>query len=364
MTTIDELPTPALLLDLDKLEANLDDMAARATRLGVALRPHVKTHKCIEIGERQRARGASGITVSTLHEAQVFAEHGFDDILWAFPIILSRVAEAQALAERITLRVVIDTGTALQALRETRFPFHVHLKVDAGYHRAGVDPRSAQGRRLAHELAGDPHLMFGGILSHSGQAYDGGGSDAITKVAEGERRIMAAFAEALEKDGIAVPQVSVGSTPAMTYAPSLEGVTEARPGNYALFDYTQTVLGSCTVGDCAATVLASVVSSQPGASHCVIDAGALALSKDTGPASPNGGSMGRVFEDYATATLHSDLHLTGVSQEHGKLNRALPVGRRLRILPNHSCLTVAHFDEMHVVRGRDVVDRWKVWRGR
>ena len=149
----------------------------------------------------------------------------------------------------------------------------------------------------------------------------------------------------------------------MSHVESLDGVTEARPGNYVFYDGVQVALGSCAVADCAVTVLASVVSSQPGASHSVVDAGALALSKDAG-AERGTANMGGVFENHAAGTLRADAHLRSVSQEHGIVTVSLPVGSRVRILPNHSCLTVACFDKYHVVRGHEVVDIWKIWRGR
>ncbi|MGH7751533.1 MAG: DSD1 family PLP-dependent enzyme, partial [Gemmatimonadales bacterium] len=142
------------------------------------------------------------------------------------------------------------------------------------------------------------------------------------------------------------------------------GVTEARPGNYAFYDYTMAVLGVCEVRSCAATVLSSVVSAQPGATHSIIDAGALALSKDTGPAHGPHPTMGEIFQDYRAGSLRRDARATSVSQEHGVVNAPLAVGSRVRILPNHSCLTAAQFDEYVVVRGEQVVDRWKIWRGR
>ena len=116
MTSLDSLPTPALLLDLDRLDANLRWMAERAERLGVRLRPHVKTHKCVEIARRQLELGARGLTVSTLYEARVFADHGFDDLTWAFPLVPGRLDEAVELAERIDLGLVIDSSAALDAL--------------------------------------------------------------------------------------------------------------------------------------------------------------------------------------------------------------------------------------------------------
>lgn len=365
MTHIEGLPTPALLLDLDVLERNLENMSQRAKRLGVALRPHIKTHKCIEIAELQRQRGIAGLTVSTLYEAGVFADHGFGDLTWAFPLIISRLPEAIDLAARSRLGLVIDSDEALAALsslppREN--PLRVWIKVDCGYHRAGVDPRAESTLRLAGDLASSGALAFEGILSHSGNAYHGRDGAEIAAIAEQERAVMVGLAERLRSSGIEVRGISVGSTPAMTTAGNLDGVTEARPGNYALFDDTQRVLGSCSVEECAATVLASVVSSQ--ASHSVVDAGALALSKDPGPERSDGPSMGRIFQDPRGKTLDPDLRVISVSQEHGIVNRALAVASKLRILPNHSCLTVACFDEYQVVRGDTVIDRWKIWRGR
>lgn len=361
--SLDGLPTPALLLDLDVVERNLRCMAGRASSLGVALRPHIKTHKCIELAERQRALGVSGITVSTLYEARVFADHGFDDITWAFPVILSRLSEVRELASRVTLRVVADSPEAVDALAGLagpERPLHVWLKVDCGYHRAGVDPAAPESVRLAERIARAPSLLFDGLLSHSGHAYQGASRQEIAAVAEEERAVMAGFAERLRGAGVEVQGVSVGSTPSMSAVERLDGVTEARPGNYAFFDFTQVALGSCAVRDCGVTVLASVVSSRSGRS--IVDAGALALSKDTGH--PRHETLGEIFADYETGALEPDVRLISLSQEHGIVNAPLPVGSRVRILPNHSCLTVACFDEYQVVRGGEIVDRWKIWRGR
>lgn len=364
MTSIHQLPTPALLLDLDVLDANLRRMAGRAAALGVALRPHVKTHKCIEVAERQRAFGIAGITVSTLYEARVFAEHGFADITWAFPVILSRLEEVRELAGRATLRLVVDSPEAVATLEGLGMPLHVWLKVDCGYHRAGVDPGSPLAVDLARRIAGSPRLAFDGVLTHSGHAYSGKSREEIAAVAEEEVRVMAGFAARLRSEGIAVPGVSVGSTPAMSVVESLEGVTEARPGNYALYDFMQVALGSCGVRDCAATVLATVVSHRPGESTSVVDAGALALSKEAWSGPEGRETMGEVFAEYEAGVLSDGARLVKLSQEHGVVSAALPVGSRVRILPNHSCLAVAQFDEVHAVRGEEVVDRWKIWRGR
>ena len=354
------LPTPALLLDLDVLERNLARMQARCDALGVALRPHVKTHKCIEIGRMQRDLGARGITVATLEEARAFADAGFDDITWAFPVIAGRIGEARAIAERSTLHLIADSRAAIEALERDGFPFHVWLEVDTGDHRSGVDPESGSALELARALADSASLLFDGILTHAGHTYRAGDAAGRRAVAGEERDTMVGLANRLRDFGIEVRGVSVGSTPGMTAVDHLRGVSEARPGNYAYFDGTQVALGACEAGDCALTVWASVVSSAR--DHAVLDAGALALSKDTGPGDGRP-SMGKLFEDYAAGRLREE-RLVSVSQEHGVVEGPLPVGSRARILPNHSCLTNACFDRVHAVRGEGVVDVWRVRRER
>jgi D-serine deaminase-like pyridoxal phosphate-dependent protein len=364
MKSLYDLPTPALLLDLDVLERNLRRMADRARELDVQLRPHIKTHKCVEIGMAQRELGAAGITVSTLHEGAVFAEHGFDDVTWAFPLIPGRAAEAAGLAQRVRLGVVVDSADALEVLERTEAPIHVWLKIDCGYHRAGLAPEASLVVELAQRIRGAGDLRFAGLLSHSGNAYDGRSPGDIRRIAEQERRIMASTAGRLRDAGVEVPGVSVGSTPSMARVASLDGVTEVRPGNYALYDYTQVALGSCEVSDCAATVMASVVSSSPAAGTSVVDAGALALSLDAGPNVVPRGSYGEILDDYAAGSLRQNARLVSLSQEHGIVTAVLSIGAKVRILPNHSCLTVACFDAFSVVRGDRVLDGWRIWRGR
>lgn len=359
---LSELPTPALLLHRTALESNLRRMAERTESLGVALRPHVKTHKCIEIGEMQRAHGARGITVSTLFEARVFADRGFGDITWAFPLIPSRARQAAALAREIRLGITLDSREALEAAEATGAPFHAWLEVDCGDGRSGVDPRRPDGLSLARAVRDSPTLSLAGILTHAGHTYRAGSPAEIARIAEEERATMAAFAGRLREAGVAVRGISVGSTPGMARVESLDGVTEARPGNYALYDYTQVRLGSCRPVDCAVTVLATVVSRRAGERHAVTDAGALSLSKDTGPEGER--HFGRILRGPDRRELDPEARVVSLSQEHGTVAADLPVGTRIRILPNHSCLTVANFDRFHVVEGDEVVDAWRIWRGR
>ena len=359
MTAIE---TPALLLHLDVVEANIRQMAERARDLGVALRPHAKTHKCVELGRRQLAAGARGLTVATLVEAEVFARAGVADITWAFPLDPSHVAHARRVAKHTTLRVVTDDLETARALSGSGL--HVFLKVDCGYHRAGVNPASAYALAVARELGAERGLVFDGILSHSGHAYRTRGKDEAAAVAEEERSVMTGFAERLRSEGLPVREVSVGSTPAMAAVRDLAGVTEARPGNYVFYDRTMVLIGCCAPADVGVTVLATVVSHQPGSTQLIVDAGALELSKDLGP-----GHLGLPV-NFGEVKGHAGLLVTSVSQEHGVIRAAAPldaeltVGTQVEIVPNHSCLTVAHFDEYHVMRQGREVDRWSIERGR
>src|SRR5574341_2397019 len=299
------ITTPALLLHLEVVERNLAWMAGRARELGVALRPHVKTHKCLELGRRQRAHGARGVTVATLVEAEAFVAAGFDDVTWAFPLDPTHLPHVQRLAERATVRVVADDLDTARALAGTGL--HAWLKVDCGYHRAGVDPASPYALAVARELGAERGLVFDGILSHSGHAYRTRSRDEAAAVAEEERRVMEWFAELLRREGIPVRGVSVGSTPAMTAARDLTGVTEFRPGNYIFYDRTMVMIGCAGPEDVGVTVLTTVVSHQPGAAHFVVDAGALSLSKDPGPSHVGPQAMGAVAG-------HAELSVASLSQ--------------------------------------------------
>lgn len=360
-----DVETPALLLYGEVMERNVTDMAGRARKLGVLLRPHIKTHKCLELARRQGTHGARGITVSTLFEAQAFVRGGFTDLTWAFPLDPTHIPHVRRIADgRATLRVVLDDLETAKAVAGT--DLHVWLKVDCGYHRAGVDPSSRYALEVGRELGRERGLVFDGILSHSGHAYRTRNKTEAAQIAEQERQVMVWFADLLRKDGLPVREISVGSTPAMAAAKDLTGVTEARPGNYIFYDRTMVLIGCCEPEEVAVSVLATVVSHQPGASHFVVDAGALSLSKDLGPT-----HLG-LEPAFGEVKGHPELMVASVSQEHGLIRAAAPaaiegkfkVGEQLEIIPNHSCLTEAHFDEYVVIEQDRVVDRWKIERGR
>lgn len=374
---IAELPTPALLVDSEVLGRNLQQMQGRADALGVALRPHVKTHKCLEIAAQQRSLGARGIAVSTYYEAERFAAAGFDDITWALPLPLVYAGRVLDLCEKATVRVLVDSLEAVRCLESLCAAagkrLHVWLKVDTGYVRAGVDPQGRYAEDVLRALDRSRDLVFDGILSHMGATYHARTREEILPYARQERDLMVEFADRMRSRGYSIPAVSVGSTPGMHVIDSLEGVTEVRPGNYVFHDYTQATIGSCRLEDCALSVLASVISHQPGASYFLIDAGSLALSKDTGPVHATGDTAyGALYEDYRDRRLHGRVRLQSVSQEIGKVTARDPgclegrfrVGERVRILVNHACMTAPLFDHYHVVRGDEVLGQWAVLRGR
>jgi D-serine deaminase-like pyridoxal phosphate-dependent protein len=358
---LEDLPTPSLLLDLDILESNIQFMQDRANTLGVRMRPHVKTHKCLEIGELQRSAGATGITVATIEEAFAFANAGFDDILWAFPMIPSRLSDVLQLSRQIEFGVAVESEATLELLSTTGEALSVWIEIDCGYGRSGVPYESEILVHLAQKIIA-AGLKLKGCFTHGGHTYKADSSRQIIDWAEHTRCAMVAAGDRLRTTGIEPGSLSVGSTPEMSIVENLEGIDEARPGNYSLFDYSQIQLGSCGVERCAVTVLSTVVSANATRAKSIADCGALVLSKDLGPDTPP--HYGRVFEDLSGERLHPDIRVSSVSQEHGTLTANYPVGTKIRILPNHSCLTVAQFDHFQVIRGNDVLDRWRIRRAR
>ncbi|TFF95358.1 D-TA family PLP-dependent enzyme [Candidatus Thorarchaeota archaeon] len=371
---IDELQTPALLLDRNRLHSNITRMAKKAEANDVRLRPHIKTHKCIEVANLQRSEGASSITVSTVWEAAAFATSGFDDITLAVPMVRDKVEYVVRLAKSITMNVLVDSASHVEWLdRETTHreaEIGVLIKVDCGYHRCGVDPDSEYLVELAQKIDTAKWLDFRGILTHAGHAYDATSVEQIRSVAQQEQNVMARVTKRLADNGLGPEVVSIGSTPTMSLAPAIrDEITEIRPGNYVFYDYDQVGLGSCSYTDCALTVLASVIGNY--GDRLVIDAGATALSKDLGPVhvdAKNG--YGRVFLDGDIVEPTGD-RVVSVSQEHGKIRLEPESPLRearprdcIRILPNHSCLTANLFDSYAVYSGETIVDSWKILRQR
>lgn len=358
------LRTPAFLVDLAGVKRNTAAMIERARARGVGLRPHVKTHKTVEIALMQSGGRPGPITVSTLAEARSFTGKGFRDITYAFPITPDKLAEAADLAAEIgNFQILTDhpavVGAIEETARERRMRFRVLLKVDCGYGRAGVDPLDPDAVRLAGVLHASDAIDFRGILTHGGHSYGCTDREGIVSVAEEERAALVAFRHRLEEAGIPCPTVSAGSTPTAVLGEDWAGVTELRPGNYVFFDLFQADIGTCRLDECSGQVLATVAGHYPLRNRLLIDAGALALSKD------RGAEHLRTPQGYGAIVGRPALRVVDLSQEHGFVTSdepidfgSFPIGSRLRIVPNHACLAAALFREYHVMEEGKIVDRW------
>jgi D-serine deaminase-like pyridoxal phosphate-dependent protein len=363
-----DVSTPALLLHRDVVQRNCDRMRLKAQQSGVAFRPHVKTHKTVEVGRIQHGGTPGPITVSTMAEAEFFADDGFRDITYAVPIAPDKLERAASLATRIErFSILIDSELTLRAVEayasSVGVIFDVFLKVDCGYHRAGVDPDSPDSARLAMAMGRSEAVHFQGILTHAGHSYNATDAEEIRRIAAEESASLTRFRALLAAEGLADIVRSIGSTPTASIVSRFTECEEVRPGNYVFFDAFQATIGSCALEDVGVSVLTTVVGAYPERQSLIVDAGALALSKDSGPShiDPTFG-YGLVCD---TDLRPLPMRIVALSQEHGKIvtEMPLPVGTRLRILPNHSCLTAAMFDTYHVLdRGR-VVDQWRPVRG-
>ncbi|MBV8190466.1 MAG: alanine racemase [Alphaproteobacteria bacterium] len=369
--TIDDLPTPALIVDRAILDRNLERMSERMRHAGVMLRPHVKTAKSIEVARKAVVGHDGRITVSTLAEARYFAQGGFKDILYGVGIVPSKLAAVSELRRLgINLRVVTDNLPVAQAIAAAARggdTFSVLIEIDSGAGRAGLPWPEVPGLLdIARVLHDAPGVELAGVMTHAGHSYHQSTPDDIAAVAAQERQAVVGAAEKLEAAGLPCPIVSAGSTPTAVHSRDLSGITEMRPGVYVFNDLDQQLIGSCGAGDLALSVLASVIGHYPHRNQLLVDAGALALSKDISAQEfRREVGYGTIVEPPA-----KDMAVVDCSQEHGFVGAAepipfgnLPIGARLRILPNHACITAAGYDRYYVVDsaldgGRSVVDVW------
>ena len=362
------LPTPTLLLEKEKLMANIARMQASADRLGVRLRPHLKTMKAARAAEALMASGATGITVSTLKEASYFLEHGFKDITYAVGMVPTKLSEATSLmAGGADLKIMTDNLEVARAIateaNQSDTSYKLLIEVDCGDNRGGLQPDSEELLQIV-ELIENSAADFQGILTHAGHSYGVDNTLAIEKIAEQERDAAVLAATRVRAAGYAVDTVSLGSTPTGLYAKDLSGITELRAGVYTVFDMDQQARGVCEINEIAMSVLSSVIGHNKAAGKILLDAGGLALSKDRSADRfrPEVGYGQICNED---GTIVPELYVTSVSQEHGHVRirdvndyALFPVGSHLRILPIHACMTAAAYDYFHIIENGVLFEKW------
>lgn len=371
-----EIDTPDIVVDLDVLERNIERMAAALRAKGLRLRPHAKTHKMPEIAARQLAAGAVGLTVATIGEAEVFAEHGATDLFIAYPLWIGpRQAERlRRLTGTARIAIGVDSVEAAEAagrhLGSAAGDIEAVVEIDSGHHRSGVLPEQAVVVARAAAAAG---LRVGGVFTFPGHSYAPG---MPAKAVEEEQQALGRAAGLLAAAGFEITRVSGGSTPtaeltgaAGAHAGVEQGasaepvgdpaLTEVRPGVYVFGDAQQFELGRCTLADIALTVAATVVSRHEGDDttprRVVLDAGSKVLGGDR-PAWATG--FGRLMD-------HPAARITALSEHHATVvwpdDSDLPaLGERLRVVPNHVCVAVNLVDDVAVVRAGELVDRWRV----
>lgn len=344
-------------------------MSDQVRRLGVTLRPHVKTSKSIDVLKILAGGSDISITVSTLAEARYFFGCGIIDILYAVGIAPVKLPEvAELIRAGCRLKVILDTPEAADAVKSfadaENIPIEVLVEIDSDGHRAGVDPADELlidiGRRLGKNLAG--------VMTHAGASYDCRKRAEFEAMAEQERSRTVQAAERLRDAGLCSDIVSVGSTPTLHYGRDLEGVSEGRAGVYAFGDLVQAELGTCGIDDIAIGVLASVIGHNRQHGRVLIDAGFLALSRDRGTSNlPIDWGYGAVC-DPLTDKLVEGVTVSSTNQEHGILTASggaidfdrFPVGSRVKILPNHACATAAAYERYFVTQGgEEIVAVWE-----
>lgn len=346
-----DIETPAVVVDTAKLERNLDRMQALAAAAGAALRPHAKTHKCLQIGRRQLARGAAGLTVATLAEAEAFAADGCPSVFIAYPLWAgsgTRAARLAALRERAELRVGVDSAAAAAALAAALPGARVLVEVDSGQHRSGVPVSqvaalAAQCRALRLDVIG--------AFTHPGHAYGKPDPAAVAAAAADERAALAAAGAALRGLCDAAPVLSGGSTPTAE-AGVAAPLTEVRPGTYVFGDRQQMTLAGLTDRDVALVVAARVVSApRPG--EAILDCGSKALSSD----------RAGWLDGYGLILEAPGASIAMLSEEHAVvhgLSEPLRVGDLVRVIPNHVCPVVNLASELLTADGGRLTGRWPV----
>jgi D-serine deaminase-like pyridoxal phosphate-dependent protein len=351
--SLNEIMTPAAIVDVDTMAANLDRMAAYTSGHDLQLWPHTKTHKTPELAREQLSRGARGLTVATLHEAETMATVA-DDILIAYPPVgAPKLNRLVALADRKRVTVALDSLEALEQIRAAGARVAVLVEIDAGMHRVGVgDPASAV--QIARSVMAAPNLEYAGILFYPGHIRSEVDAQAAEISATKQR--LDSFVDALKAAGLPPQRVSGGSTPTAANSHHMHGITEIRPGTYNFNDRTTAAIGACSWQQCAYTVLATVVSTSI-SGQVAVDAGSKALSREDirGADAPGFGAL----------LDRPDVHVKALSEEHGLLDVSQTdwrprISDRVRIVPNHVCVSVNLHPRLWLLEREEIVGSYQV----
>jgi D-serine deaminase-like pyridoxal phosphate-dependent protein len=346
VTQLAEIDSPALVVDLDVMEANLASMAALTGAHGIDLWPNIKGHKIPALAWRQMRAGAAGITCQKLAETEVMVDAGITDVLVAVQVIgASKVEQLRRLARRARLITVVDSLEGAQAIGDAFArndqTIEAFLEIDIGYHRCGVSAADASG--LARRISQVHGLKLVGVMGYEGHLYDLKGQAEVRAAARRSYDVLIGVSANLQSAGLDAPRVSVGASAGSDVAAEMEGITEVRAGSYLMNDRAQIAMGSADAASCAATVLATVIS-VPAATRAVIDAGAKALTATTIPGLPG----------YGTLVGHDDAVLERLSDEHGMIATALQnpfrIGERVQVIPNSHTVVFNQFAEVYTVR--------------
>ncbi|MBN3756742.1 DSD1 family PLP-dependent enzyme [Paraburkholderia sp. Tr-20389] len=370
------LNTPAAIINLDAMTRNIQRMQSRMNALGVRFRPHVKTTKCNRVVQAQLDAGAQGITVSTLKEAEQFFSAGIDDIVYAVAMAPNKLEQAMTLRRRgCNLKIITDSVSSAHAIvafgNAHAASFEVWIEVDVDGHRSGIAPGDdllLDVGRILHEGG----MKLGGVLAHAGSSYDYNTAAALERIAEQERAGCVQAAERLRAAGLPCDTVSIGSTPTALAARHLDGVTEVRAGVYVFFDLVMHNVGVCAIDDIALSVLTTVIGHQENKGWAIVDAGWMAMSRDRGTQ--------RQQQDFGYGIVCNEdgvplegYVMSAANQEHGIVSRTgepntaiattLPIGTRLRILPNHACATGAQHPAYHALSRDGALSEWPRFYG-
>ncbi|UVS98640.1 DSD1 family PLP-dependent enzyme [Burkholderia glumae] len=373
---LESLNTPAALIDVARMNRNIERMQQRMNALGVNFRPHIKTSKCAPVVTAQLEAGARGITVSTLKEAEQFFALGVRDIVYAVGIAPAKLAQALALRRRgCDLKIVADSVACAQAIvafgRQHGESFEVWIEVDVDGHRSGLDPEDEALLAVAATLVGGG-MHLGGVMAHAGSSYEHDTHDALVRLAEQERSRSVRAAERIRSAGLPCQAVSIGSTPTALAAERLDGVTEVRAGVYVLFDLVMHNVGVSRLSELALSVLTTVIGHQREKGWAIVDAGWMAMSRDRGTQRQKR-DFGYGLVCLENGEVLDGYLMSGANQEHGIVSRSgapdhaieqrLPIGTRLRILPNHACATGAQHPAYQAVKPDGSIETWPRFYG-